>query len=360
MSSDASSSFNLTDSRAYRNNNLKRAGIFIDALSRSEWPPSVARLANFLRANNFVGTLSAVEKEQLEGTLSLMSYVPVHAVRDETVASPLGCEKALLRARTIRTGRVKSCYGKSKAEWRNLELEVMANLHAHPQLGTSRAEVWDEPVGILSGEGDPISTPKPDVAFGLLPELDSASSLGEEFLVAARLQLGLHPWPSDSLREVAYPCLLHEYVTDLEVLYFAQNRAAGTAAMALKMLRDLRNLREKRAHAPAGQQGEPLPILVFCNQGDLWEVMIAFDYEINRHFRKTDVHLAQIWMGKISNPWHMFQLQVIIQRAIHWITTVFRNGVCEMLDDIKKANLIRFASFVGIEPPVEACKMTGH
>lgn len=131
-------------------------------------------------------------------------------------------------------------------------------------------------------EGAPLSVPKPDLSFGLRPEESAhstasdlphlASVLSEDFLEAARIRLGLHPWPSPSLPEVAFPCLVFEAKSDSSALFFAENQATGGAAKALSMLHGLQQcFEESDGGKPSG-----LPVLVWCTQGSLWEFLIAY------------------------------------------------------------------------------------
>lgn len=144
-------------------------------------------------------------------------------------------------------------------------------------------EDWNEPVEVLAGDAAPLSTPKPDLGFGLRPEIatypttsdrpQDAPALSEETLEAMRLRLGLHPWPSPGLPEVVFPCVIFEAKSDSSVLFYAENQAAGGAATALKMLESLRTAYATMTGAPAQ---ENWPVVVICSQGSLWEVLLAF------------------------------------------------------------------------------------
>lgn len=130
---------------------------------------------------------------------------------------------------------------------------------------------------MLAADGAPLSALKPNVTVGL--ELDAGRAdesfssdrphqalvLSLEFLKAARMRRrGLHPSPIYSTIQLAYPCLVYEPKSNAEPLMFAENQAAGAAAMALTTVD---GLQAEVATLPGGHRAasRALPIVALCS-----------------------------------------------------------------------------------------------
>ena len=114
--------------------------------------------------------------------------------------------------------------------------------------------------------------------------------MSEEFLEAIRLRKGLHPWPSLSIPDVAFPCFIFEAKSDSSVLFFAENQAAGGVAKALKILEGL----EREFQEVGGTLEHPLPVIAACTQGALWEVLLGFRIGLEAN------HCGIVSIGRIS------------------------------------------------------------
>lgn len=74
--------------------------------------------------------------------------------------------------------------------------------------------------------------------------------------------------------ELAFPWLVLEAKSDTGVLQDAENQAAGCAAKALAILKELEECHESCAKLPL--RGTRLPVLVVCTQGSIWKFFLAF------------------------------------------------------------------------------------
>lgn len=132
----------------------------------------------------------------------------------------------------------------------------------------------------MAGELSPLSTPKPDLAIGLLVAdediaRDSTSSHMAEVgvrdvdLLNLQIKYHIHPWPSNGTPDLAYPAIVYECKSDTSPIYYAENQAAVAAAKALRMLSEL---------ATAGQESDAdLPVIVLCSSGFSWRIFVAFE-----------------------------------------------------------------------------------
>lgn len=130
--------------------------------------------------------------------------------------------------------------------------------------------LWDEP-----GGGVILPTPQPDLFFGLSPaQIEGSTAMNRICLKEARAQRQLHPWPSFQLIQVAFPFLIFKCRSDTGTLLFSENKAAVCAAKALAMLRGLDD--EGSAGSSLSESIRDFPIIVFCSQAAMWEMLLAF------------------------------------------------------------------------------------
>ncbi|PWN86691.1 hypothetical protein FA10DRAFT_51205 [Acaromyces ingoldii] len=155
--------------------------------------------------------------------------------------------------------------------------------------------------------------------------------MSEEFLEAIRLRKGLHPWPSLSIPDVAFPCFIFEAKSDSSVLFFAENQAAGGVAKALKILEGL----EREFQEVGGTLEHPLPVIAACTQGALWEVLLGF--RIGLEANHCGIHLVQLWLGQTTDKWGLLQLQIILAQIVLWISHTYRPKVEDMLERIRQS-----------------------
>ena len=145
---------------------------------------------------------------------------------------------------------------------------------------------------MLSSELAPLSTPKPDLAFGLSVSVNNSSGslpqnlplLEHADLVALQVHARIHPWPSQSIPELVFPSIIYECKSDSSVLYFAENKAAGAAAKALKMVEELMEAAERTDLR--------LPVFAICSQGCFWRIYVAYS---TAHPRGRRVVSLVVW-----------------------------------------------------------------
>lgn len=162
------------------------------------------------------------------------------------------------------------------------------------------AENWNVPVSLPAayGEGPSLRTPRPDAAYGLKlvqeaqgdADLESTADdadrrhsaarrmralpvLSEQFVDEMAVLARVHANPNTiSARKYAFPSIIFEAKTEMGSLVHAENQAAGAAAKALMMLRNLR----VAAGRPAASN---LPVVVVCSVGFIYELLIGYTVE---------------------------------------------------------------------------------
>lgn len=243
-------------------------------------------------------------------------------------------------------------------------------------------EPWDEAWGVFMAETYPLSTPQPDYGFGLRSQPPCCAkgdgqttppALSQESLWPLKLQLTTPPCPSADLPEIIYPCLIVQVGSEVDPLFFAQNHAAGAAVKALSMIESLEECYRKTVKKEEEARCAPLPVLAVCTQGAMWEMSIAFrlhekdsslttgkhpmpgvvstgqDYPI-AEYHHADLapsttcssvpswqHLVRIWNGNIDEACGLFQAQLLLQRSLLWIKTVYRPRIEAMLSTIRQS-----------------------
>ncbi|PWN21492.1 hypothetical protein BCV69DRAFT_282215 [Microstroma glucosiphilum] len=307
--------------QAYRNISLRSVRIFINELQPEHWP---------LDIRTFVEQLLAVE-DVVEDT-------------DTVSAVPLVLPDNLRNTCAALSRQASRCQAGPKPGWMRLAREMLG-FHDHPYISVYENETIDVQADLTSENSEPLSTPTPDLIFGLAV-FDSQGSQSPAPILSTKLLARLGPlcgvqsFPRQDVRDIAFPCVIFEAESDSGTLLAAENRAAHAAANALIMLKNLTAV----AQAP-----HRLPMVVICSQGSIYEVLVSFELQADeippttdpsvgwgRHRRpKSGIQLVEIWTGNVRRAEVMLEFQKIWYRVMRWVLNTWRPTIIRMLDDIK-------------------------
>lgn len=176
-------------------------------------------------------------------------------------------------------------------------LKAISERYTSADLTASKSdeELWNEPVGPYVSADANLRQSAPDLAFAVQTEnqgfatdrVELMTPLSQLFLDLIKEEKQLHPYPTSSNPNYAFPFLVYEAKSDSQPLFYAENQAANGVVKALKMLRGL----ETEYVNVGGVIDRPLPVIAICSQGSSWEVMIAYFAPSNGTFRRfVSVH----------------------------------------------------------------------
>ncbi|PWN23661.1 hypothetical protein BCV69DRAFT_279591 [Microstroma glucosiphilum] len=319
-SQQTSTSDQLVGSGSYRDINLRSANIFIHELEPEHWP---------LEIHTFVDHLFAVEKVHV-GTPTAEALVMPDTLKDTCVALAHQASRKNLE---------------QEIAWMDFH-KLILGLFNHENISWRQGRRFDVQVGPSSDTDQKLSTPVPDLIFGLAVSvtqdviLSQAPTLSNRLLAHLVSLCGIQSFPTQDRRDVAYPCVIFEAESDAGSLLAAENKAALAAAQALSMLETLKIV---------AQASYRLPAIVICTQGSIYEVFVAFDLRAddiapNATSRKDSgpayplqfgVHLVQIWLGDLRRAEAMYQFQRLWYNVTQWILNTWRPTIIGMLDAVK-------------------------
>ncbi|PWN23872.1 hypothetical protein BCV69DRAFT_296181 [Microstroma glucosiphilum] len=325
---DSFASDEYVGSADYRRDNLRAKAIFVHGMQHTQCPPRIRAFIDLLTRNLDIEAIRAVDVEAV-------SALVICPQRDTAAAL---------------ASQVRKYRYENKAEWMKFHELIFAAL-AHPSIARCEKQTFDVELGPSSDRVRYLAPPKPDLVFGLAcPDYlhrAPSSCLDHLFLVAIR-ERGIQAFPvvSKNYTGPAFPCVLFEAATNFDRLMTAENRAAHGAAKALALMQ---SLRESYYHTVGTHISAPLPMVVICSQGDVYEVFIAFvlqkeEVTVSTHpyaafldipYSKPGVHLVKIWLGNVDSTKMVYQLQLLLQRLLHWILQVWRPTIMSMLETIK-------------------------
>jgi hypothetical protein len=320
----------------YRNFCLDSARIFINELGQEHWP---------LEIRTFVEQLLAVE----DAVQDVVEDVVESAVEnsDTSSAVSLVLPHDLQNTCASLSRQAITCQAGPESGWMRLARDML-KLYDHPYMSKYEKVRMDVQAGPTSENGERLSTPIPDLIFGLatfdgrdLP--GPRHALSKEVLVRLMSLCGIQPFPIEDERAFAFPCVIFEAESDSGTLLAAENQAAHAAAKALSMLETLQVVARASVR---------LPTIVICSQGSIYEVLVSFELHAEELPRATDplagwdphgghrrpvsgVHVVEIWTGNVRRPEVMLQFQEIWYRVTQWVLNTWRPAIIRMLNDVR-------------------------
>lgn len=309
----------------YRTYALSSAMIFVNALDRDYCPPRIRTFIDGLISPSTVGTLSREPSS---------SSAPLVAMNTDT---------SLRSTAAALANEAKQCRLEEEVRWMDLAKRVFG-VFEHPMLHSCQDRDFDVQVSLGNGNHLYLSTPRPDLTYGLaVPQLQ-APSLSLAPLVQLNELHAIQPFSSPARPDLAFPFLIFEARTDSGNIVAAENQAAHGAAKALAMLETLVEAHRRFGGAQASPR---LPIIVVCSAGSLYEVFVAFELSteelpISMSPRaaltvRPGVHLVEIWAGKVDYTEVMLQLQLLLRRLLRWVLETFKTAIVDMLDTVRAA-----------------------
>lgn len=307
-------------SGAYRDFNLRSANVFIHELEPEHWP---------LDIRTFVDQLLAVEKEQI-GTTTAETLVMPNNLEDTCAALAPQASRKNLELETA---------------WMDFNKLVLGLFH-HENISWRQDRRFDAQVGPTSDTDQRLSTPMPDLMYGLAVSvtqkhiISEAPALSNRLLGHLKTLCGIQSSPTQGRQDLAFPCVIFEAESDSGSLLAAENQAALAAAKALSMLETLKVV--------AGASYR-LPTFVICTQGSIYEVFVAFHlcaddiatrpgskaYSGPAYPLQVGVHLVQIWLGDLRRVEAMSQFQRLWYSVNLWILNTWRPTIVRMLEAVK-------------------------
>ncbi|PWN18699.1 hypothetical protein BCV69DRAFT_60197 [Microstroma glucosiphilum] len=317
----ASAASSYVRSGSYRDINLRSAHVYVEEVAMQDWPAHILQLA-----------------EALAGP----GGGPAPAVLQP---NPTLTDDPLRESAVTLAGQVSNYRLKSESDWMELNRRVLSVLE-HDHLIKSQDRRFDAQVGPTSDTNLFLSTPTPDLAFGLPTSLDEDADepLSRSLLTQWYNLRGVQAFPSPGRPDMAFPCLIYEAEPDTGNLVAPENQASYGAAKALSMIQSLRN----RYHELGGSRmSERLPVIVICSRGPIYEVLVAFDLHANeippkttdpasaKSTAKAGVHLVEIWTGSVHRPEVMYLFQLLLNRVLSWFLATFRPTIINMINTVK-------------------------
>lgn len=333
LDSQQSSASNKVGDTSYRNISLRSAGVFVNELESEHWPSD---------RRTFVEHLLAVE----DVVGDAVEDVVENAVENSDVSSAMSLvlPEDLQTICATLSRQAISCQAGSQSGWMRLARDMLG-LYAHPHIFVHENGRMDVQASPISMNRERLSTPTPDLVFGLAvlesQDLPSpAPALSEEVLVRLISLCGIQPFPVQAERAIAFPCVVFEAKSDSATLLAAEYQAAHAAAKALSMLETLKVV--------AGASCR-LPTVVVCSQGSIYELLVSFELHAEelptvtdpfagwgRNRRpKSGFHLVEIWTGNVRRAEVMLTFQKIWYRVMRWVLNTWRPTILQMLDAVR-------------------------
>lgn len=239
-------------------------------------------------------------------------------------------------------GQVAQYRLENEARWMHFNERVLSILN-QPSVASCQDAPFDIEVDPTGRRGRTLAMPKPDLAFGLAPDMEEGAlgPLACDSLQHLPERLRIHAFPSTSPNapKLVFPWLIFEAKSEHGTMFEAQNQAAHGAAKALAIMRTLREGYERTLVALV-QEAPSLPVVVVCSQGHLWEVSVAFDLYDQVAAREdgsapSAMQMVSIWASSIASTKGMLHLQSPLYRLLLWMLGTWRSAILGMLGIIK-------------------------
>lgn len=263
---DSFASNSRAASVAFRQNDLKRAGILFppDAL---DLPADIERLKASIISYPASFRLAESDKDIIEA-------IKTTPLPDRTLF-----EQVYEYADVIHADQILSCALQHERVWMREINEPTLSIYFKARregiVSTTEDFIWKEGKELASLTSSvTLSDPKPDVAIGLKPAKNDADSSAERLsitmdtleMLRESTRVGLIYSPSHR-RDIVYPAIIYEAKSDSNPILWAENQVAIGASRALGLLADL-SRSSNWATVP--------PVFALTSAGSLWQVHIAF------------------------------------------------------------------------------------
>lgn len=304
----------------YRSINLAAAGIIINELVE-QWPRHV---------QSFIGTLTDNLKSEALAASSMAGPSSLaHPLRDIAVTLARDAMRYALS---------------SESSWMDYNKRVL-DVFSDDYLRRVADQRFDVEIGPTTDGGQYLSTPIPDLTFGLVTTIHRPGQpdmpLDLSFLESL-ITRGIQALPSRSAASYmpAFPCIVFEAESQFTSIYGAENRVANGAAKSLAMVETLTDAYNGVVDVQTSPQ---LPTIAICSQGSFYKVFVGFDLRPGAHtigdgdepFLFPGIHLIKIWAGDVDDETSMMELQLLLRRILSWLRSTWRPTIIRMLNTIK-------------------------